>query len=38
MVVLINKDNPNADDMQNQPLTDLELTNLLVNASLWKSW
>ncbi|MBN8581134.1 MAG: protein kinase [Anaerolineae bacterium] len=36
MVVLINKNNPNADDMLNDPLTATELTKLLVDARLWK--
>ena len=36
MVVLINKNNPNADDMQNNPLTSAELIKLLVDAHLWK--
>lgn len=36
MVVLINKNNPNAGDMQNNPLTNKELTELLITAHLWK--
>jgi serine/threonine protein kinase len=36
MVVLINKNNPNAADMQDNPLTSAELIQLLVEAHSWK--
>jgi ABC-type phosphate transport system substrate-binding protein len=35
MVVLIDKNNPNAGDMQSNPLTNEELTKLLTTARLW---
>ena len=36
MVVLINKNNPHADDVQNVPLTNEELAKLLTTARSWK--
>lgn len=36
MVIIINKNNPNADDMLDNPLKEPELTKLLLDASIWK--
>jgi ABC-type phosphate transport system substrate-binding protein len=36
MVVLINENNPNADDIQRNPLTSEELKKLLIDAYSWK--